>query len=105
MDAQSTNPTRLGVSDDAMKINVTATDIKRGEPLCSDNCPIARAIKRKLRKPVDVNVNGPVMVGMVGRCENVKVIGRLPPEARKFADDFDLGNLVEPFKFDLEILD
>lgn len=79
-----------------MKISVTKTDIAKGDPGDCFSCPIALALQRKASK---------VVVGSTHA--DFKWKGRkysdicLPREAVKFIGEFDSGESVKPFTFDL----
>lgn len=81
-----------------MRISVTKADIAKGDPDDYLSCPIALALKRKATK---------VRVGSV--TADFKWKGRkyldiyLPSEAVRFIEQFDSGESVKPFTFDLSI--
>ena len=80
-----------------MKIEVTAEDIKNGKKLNCFWCPIALAVSRSANTP-DCWVDNT-------RVEIRGMIYQLPREAGQFIVDFDKGARVEPFSFELEVLD
>ncbi len=85
-----------------MLISVTQDDIDKGEKFSVCGCPTARAIARHLGLS-----NAMSKQIMISRTE-IK-IGRATyvsrPVVRHFTFDFDVGNPVVPFSFDLEMVD
>ena len=85
-----------------MKIQVTAEDIANGEREKAKCCPIALACLRA--ELVEPDVCGEYSDGI-----QVKDDGeeegywryKLPPEALTFVEQFDKGETVSPFEFDL----
>jgi len=81
----------------AFVVNVTAGDIrygKRHDPRC---CPIARAVKRKLRQAVVVSSGG--SVGLDREVLNngrLLEVARWTHDAADFATAFDNGRTVSP---------
>ena len=77
-------------------IKVTADDIANGKRMDIYNCPVAKAISRRLGQEV-----------FAGTEEYVTVEGNrvynLPEKARGFIDSFDGCEDVSPFTFRLEI--
>ena len=82
-----------------IKVQVTHEDINLGEPLCSWNCPIARAIKRAGCK--EVQVSDRIRFRLKG--EYVQVDLKLNEEAMEFVKAFDAGKPVKPFEFEFEL--
>lgn len=81
-----------------IEFNVTATDIDNGVPLCSELCPVARAINRKLRRcTAAVGVGAKTIY--LGKFETVP----MPDDVYEFAAAFDEGKKVKPFRFTLEV--
>lgn len=78
-----------------MKISVTKEHINNGQTCKSVHCPIALAIKEHFDTFVSV---GPCEVAIGGPFNNIP----LPQIARRFIEDFDYGDSVEPFTFELE---
>lgn len=79
-----------------MKISVTKNDIKNGVPLSECKCPIALAIKRKLK-------TNKVHVEDVSATILDQYI-MLPSIAVSFIKDFDCETEVLPFSFNLDIV-
>lgn len=76
-----------------MRIAVTEQDIKEGRQGSYLSCPIALAIQRTTEARS-------VLVGR--RTANVDgTVFVLPASAEFFVGDFDAGESVEPFEFDL----
>lgn len=80
-----------------MKIEVKQIDIERGVRYSSILCPVARAVKRAIKMPLqyrslqiqyDLELNGKIIV--------------LPQRVRKFVVRFDAGKSVRPFSFELD---
>lgn len=84
-----------------MRIRVTEADICNGERLSSSGCPIALAVKRRLRRKI-VSVSVGYADVVVGLRENPRAIYPLPADALEFANAFDDGKDVTPFDFDLK---
>lgn len=79
-------------------VSVTEQDIILGVRRNCSSCPVALAIKRKLGHGcVDVL---PFVV-WIGWCPSYAT--RLPIEATKALDDFDNGETIKPFSFELEV--
>lgn len=79
-----------------MKIEVTQEDIKAGRKTECTRCPIALAIKRKVGYTMSVGTR------VCGSLDNEF---QLPKIAQDFISNFDHGNPVEPFTFELEGLE
>lgn len=84
-----------------MKIRVTRADIRKGVRDSYTKCPIARALKRHKIYFEEINE------GMViqNYHEDGEEDGRgidLPRRACNFISDFDAGNKVKPFTFNLK---
>jgi len=73
-----------------MIINVTKNDIEKGIRSNSSECPIARAIKRRVKEKIGVTSDS-AYIGY-NRIE-------LSETARLFIENYDCGKEVEPFKF------
>lgn len=81
-----------------MKIQVTQDDIDSGTPHEPEGCPIALAIQRVLgQDEVQVTDVGFVTIGL-GDFE-------LPASAVSFISYFDAGYDVEPFEFELDVVE
>lgn len=77
------------------KISVTAEDIEKGARECEFSCPIALALRREFPK-TEVCVDSiDIRVGDV----SVKT----PETAALFISDFDCGDEVEPFEFEIDL--
>ncbi len=82
------------------KIEVTATDIKKGEPFNVYTCPIGRAISRTLR------IKSVYVAELIEYHKSGKYfVATLPVKVEKFIDRFDGGKLVKPFSFTLESIE
>lgn len=79
-----------------MRIYVTRKDIEQGMRSRGDACPIALAVNRRL------GPNGwrAFVNGFWVRYGKMAALD-LPPEARAFANAFDLGHEVKPAVFEL----
>ncbi len=85
-----------------LHVNVTQGDINKGVPSSECLCPIALAANRAVRQAG--------LGARLVRVNRVKLmISRaapksLPPEARRFIDEFDYygGRWVKPFGFDFD---
>jgi hypothetical protein len=78
----------------AMRIVVTPDDIKKGKRHNPTACPIAHAMRRAFGRRVSVEAS----YARVTYPDRVAVY-RLPAEARRFIDCFDVGLRVEPIAF------
>lgn len=78
-----------------MKIQVTQEDIAVGLRANYRMCPIARAASRLLDEQVTV---GYYHMGTANKSAS------LPPEASRFARDFDNYSVVYPFEFEIELV-
>lgn len=84
-----------------MIITVTKTDIKKGKKESTTCCPIALAVKRKLKKPQLIYVfRDEIRFGRQWGNNYDNDID-LPKSAVKFIDKFDDGEKVKPFSFTL----
>ena len=79
-------------------IKVTREDIENGEPDSSGSCPIALATRRA----GVVNLNSDIYV-TGDRILFSNRFARLPLKASLFIEEFDLGEVVMPFEFTIEI--
>lgn len=83
-----------------MKIQVTRNDIRKGIPDHPAFCPIARAIKRRTHKPVAVTGD---YIAIFYR-KQVATGYNTSIKVEAFIHDFDIGEKVKPFTFELEYL-
>lgn len=83
-----------------IKINVTATDIKRGERVSCDNCPIAIATKRRV-KGVYLDVSQAFINFYPSEEPSHHVATH--PHVTDFIHRFDLGEKSKPFSFSCDI--
>ena len=93
-------------------INVTARDIRRGEPDNPSYCPVAIAIHRKTGEHnIEVSClsifntiyhNDYKDSGKVFK-DSEKIFIDSPKKVQKFVSKFDDGKKVKPFKFQLDI--
>lgn len=89
-----------------VRVNVTARDIRLGQPKGLHYCPIARAVSRlgiardmrASAAPGAAYLMGPFMFGEYAE-EVVRYCLRLPPHATEFMYQFDASNPVKPFRF------
>ena len=78
-----------------MKIRITDEDIEQGVPCSPSRCPVARAIRRDTGSAAsNLTVNGATI--WIGN-----VYYRTPSSAFDFIFDFDHGDPVAPFEFEL----
>ena len=82
-------------------LNITQTDIERGEQDSMSHCPIARAALRKFRDAARVQVSDDILC--VTSKRGKRVLFALPEEASAFVQDFDGGDYVQPFSFTVDI--
>lgn len=82
-------------------VSVTKRDIKAGVPEDTVECPIARGIRRLVKKSVKVDVMGDDGVDFEFKGKTVN--RKLPIKAKDFIFDFDFDEAVEPFEFKLNI--
>jgi len=82
------------------QIEVTARDIQKGEPKTHWACPIARAIKRVVKRVIDVEVeaDGVILYSVFDDSHDT-----LPIRVRNFIYKFDTGKQVKPLTFTLNI--
>lgn len=84
-----------------MRIQVTIDDIAKGVKGVSESCPVALAIKRQLN-PEGVTVGA----WNIDWYQSGKGYwAKLPKDSKvhRFITDFDRGDLVDPFEFELII--
>lgn len=77
-------------------VNVTQRDIERGVPRSSCQCPIARAMRRKI--DTDLRVGSEIW-WFPDQAESED----LPNNVTTWIRTFDAGLPVKPFKFKLEV--
>ena len=77
-----------------MRVSVTHDHIKKAKRGTFHACPIALALRDVNGGRVAIVTTTHARMGAL-RCD-------LPAEAKKFIDDFDREQSVEPFEFDLE---
>jgi hypothetical protein len=82
-----------------MKISITQRDILTGVRLSGSQCPIAKAIRRTVKKATKINVGErEISFWQGGHRQGFDT----PVEARAFIICFDYGRIdPEPFDFDL----
>lgn len=80
-----------------MRISVTDVDIRNGIQRHCRQCPLATAITRATGRECEVHTDH-----VIFRDDRVRTIP-LPVDAQVFRHDFDAGESVEAFEFDLEI--
>jgi hypothetical protein len=81
-------------------ITVTADHIAHGRPGSGRECAIALALWEAFPDAEDIGV-GDFATVLVG--DEPEMATLLPEQAREFVRDFDDGQPVEPFTFDLDI--
>lgn len=82
-------------------IKVTQNDIDQGLRAHVDCCPIALALQRELDS--DLCTVHPKKYASDGYIRYQNIQTELPFEANAFANEFDKGEFVEPFEFEIEI--
>jgi hypothetical protein len=84
------------------KIQVTNEDIRKGRRGTICHCPIARAVKRELGAAGrEVRVFPTLLRFQNRRLGQFDIC--MPSEAKAFVKDFDGGEQVQPFEFDIKI--
>jgi hypothetical protein len=83
-------------------INVTQNDINKGVKKSCNLCPIARAIKRILKKKHGVNVYPHYAEIIINGTEKRIKFSAAP---RDFIRNFDQENVVKPFEFEIAMVD
>lgn len=77
-----------------IRIDVTDEDIRLGKRFSETSCPIARAARRAgIKDPL-------VVMGIYSDGKHYC----LPLAAQDFVHDFDHGNPVDPFSFEIELV-
>lgn len=85
-----------------MRVTVTKKDIAMGRKLCATRCPIALAVRRKLKRVVQVRLGEEIVITRaVSKERPGKLVGYLTKGAVDFAEAFDNGLPVQPFTFEL----
>lgn len=79
-----------------VRVSVTKNDIARGVRLDDRRCPIARAVRRRVRPNVAVSVSD-----LFVRCNNH--YAKLPAKAQAFVAQFDMDIQPAPMTFTLNI--
>lgn len=77
-----------------MQIKVTQEDIDKGTKRSCTLCPVALAVKRQFLKSTILVCEGTIDISK-------ELIYDTPYEVAQFICNFDAGNLVEPFEFEL----
>ena len=80
-----------------MRIDVTQEDIDRGKRSRPCECPLAIAASRATGRPCSVGLD------RIGFDDGLALEWPLPDIAFKFRWDFDNGQPVQPFGFDLPL--
>ena len=89
-----------------MKINVTEEDIKNGLPENIQCCAIALALAHEYKDQIDyVEVEDYDHIKMSNDTEDLWYRIHICPDddvkVKKFIEDFDCGNKVKPFSFNI----
>lgn len=88
---------------EVVTINVTEKDIEKGRPVVCTGCPVALAIKRRIKPQCEVIV-GATSVNIFTSGHEKFWIVDLPRKAQYFIEDFDEDrDSVDPIKFKLEL--
>jgi len=82
------------------QITVTKWDIYWGERGETKKCPIARAIRKKLKAKEALITHSSARILF---RKKPTILSILPAEARVFIREFDNNQKVKPFKFTIEI--
>ena len=82
-----------------MKFEVTEHDIRMGEVGACNACPIALAVNRGFNALTGAFVRGNTIHF---RTEFETLVARTPMACFEFMDDFDSGQEVKPFSFELD---
>lgn len=87
-------------------VTVLQDDIDNGTKADASQCAIARAVKRDLADLLEpghfVGVSS-VGLNLWSAPAVYTHTANLPAEARQFVEAFDLGQVVEPFKFEVSL--
>lgn len=87
-----------------MRIEVTQEDINNGRRKSCNACPVALAVKRATQAR-EVSIHEQVGYFAASSFVTHMDVFDLPSEAIEFIDNFDYGNSVRPFAFEVEDLD
>lgn len=86
-----------------VRVRVTQDDIDAGVRVSCNRCPVARALKRAVPGCAEAMTDGVrVDLCMLGDDPNVYNLS-LPIEATDAIAEFDRGNGMSPFEFDLSL--
>jgi hypothetical protein len=80
----------------SVRVRVTQKDIDNGEPLCDNDCPIALAVRRTIKRRVGVSYHG------VYYTPSMQWAYELPVEVSRFIGRFDRLKPVKPFTFTMK---
>jgi hypothetical protein len=86
-------------------ISVLRVDIRKGEPKNAENCPVARACKRKLPE-YDARVEGLASIPQIVLTNSTQkwvAFLPMPKTVFNFATSFDAGKPMKPFSFYLSL--
>lgn len=84
-------------------VQVTAEDIRLGLPGECSRCPIAYALLRLLPEPIAWHA-GPMSLHVRNKDRELLSMC-VPVEARDFMYSFDRGQPVDPFSFEVEMIE
>lgn len=89
-----------------MKIHVTADDIANGDRWSASNSPVARAVKRTLRRNKDYRTvkvrRSYFTVGRVDQHYQYPLMFQLPYLAAVAEQEFDHTGKMKPFEFEVK---
>lgn len=88
-----------------IRIEVTAEDIREGKPKMCSECPVARAISRAFGGAVFAVASNRTFGMHSFALSGPYRIARLPKHVESFVRQFDCGESVSPFSFDLTLED
>ncbi len=91
-------PLARGETMKNLKVRVTATDIRKGEPEKQDWCPVALAIGRATGLQPSVYADFVAL-----HFEDGYYNADLPQNVQEFIARFDRGHTVKPFRFTLDL--
>lgn len=87
-----------------MRIDVTAEDIRLGTRGSCATCPVARAIRRQTGRAAEfVNYDSIFLRADFGSPDMALILIRVPLDVSYRIIDYDAGDVMEPFTFDLEV--
>lgn len=78
-------------------VEVTQTDIDKGDRACRYNCPVALALRRVIHTDVEVGDTC-----LATKIDDAIIDVESPPAVKEFVFDFDRGEEVKPFVFEVE---